>query len=92
MEKNVITQSVRGNGIVFVVRLVGVPVADKLFRAKHKHALVLVLVIFYHRKRRKGFAKTDAVRQNAAVVPLQFVDYGKGGVLLKIIQQIPYLA
>ena len=92
MEQNIVTQPVRGDGVVGVVRFIGDPVFPQLLRAENKHGFVAVLVVFDHRQRGKGLAETDAVRQDTAVVFFQLVDDCKHGVTLEIIEHVPNLA
>ena len=92
MKQHIIIQPVGGNGIVDIVVLIGIPVLRQLFGAENKYRLVPVFIIFYHGKGSKGFAQTNAVCQNTAVILLQLVNDGKNGIPLEVIEHIPDLA
>ena len=85
MEKNVITQAVCHQRIVFVVGLEGVPVVIELLWTKHKHGFVAVLVILDDRKSGEGFAETNGVGKDAAIILFEFVDDGKSSISLEVI-------
>ena len=92
MKQHIIIQSVGGNGIVDIVVLIGVPVLRQLFGAEDKYGFVSVLVILDDGKSGKGLAQTYAVCQDTTVILFQFVDNGKDGVPLKIIEHTPDFA
>ena len=85
MEKNVITQAVSHQRIVLVVGLEGVPVVIELLWTKHKHGFVAVLVILDDRKCGEGFAETNGVGKDAAIILFEFVDDGKSSIALEVI-------
>ena len=90
--KHIVAESVGSNRVVDIVVLIGVPVVRQLLGAKHQNGFVAVFVVFYNRKRSKGFAETDAVCKNTAVVFFQFIDNGKGCIALEIIEHSPDFA
>ena len=92
MEQNIVVQPVRCNRVIDIVVLVCIPVFSQLFRAKHQHRLVSIFVILYNCQRSKCFTKTDAISKDAAVVLFQFVDDGKHGIPLEIVQHTPDFA
>ena len=85
MEENVITQAVSHQRIVLVVGLEGVPVVIELLWTKHKHGFVAVLVILDDRKCGEGFAETNGVGKDAAIILFEFVDDGKSSIALEVI-------
>ena len=92
MVKNIVTESVSGNGVIDIVIFIGVPVVCQLLGAEHKNGLVAVFVVFNNCKCGKGFTKTNAVRKDAAVIFFKFIYDGKGSVLLEVIEHPPNLA
>ncbi len=92
MVKHVIAQSIGSYGIVDIVVLIGVPVVGQLFGAKNKNIFVAIFIVFNNGKCGKSFTKSYAVCKNAAIIFLQFVDDGKGCILLKVIQHTPNFA
>ena len=92
MEQNIVVQPVRCNRVIDIVVLVCIPVFSQLLRAKHQHRLVSIFVILYNCQRSECFTKTDAISKDAAVVLFQFVDDGKHGIPLEIVQHTPDFA
>ena len=90
MEQYVVAQTVACNRVVLIVGTKRLPVVVQLFRAKHKHALIAVLVILNNSKGCERLTKTYTVGKDATVVLLQFVDDGKGGIFLEVIELVPY--
>ena len=92
MIEHVIPQTILGDWVVDVIPFVGVPVLGQLFRAQDQDGFIAVFVVFDDCQGGEGLAQADAVRQDTAVVLFQFVDDGKGGVLLEVVEQVPNLA
>ena len=89
MEQNVVAQTVGGNRIVLVIGSESLPVFIQFLGAQYKHGLVAVLVIFDNCKCRECLSQTYTVRQDTTVVFLQFVDDGKSGIALEIVEFVP---
>ena len=64
----------------------------ELAGAQHQYPLVAQLKILDHRQSGIGFAQTDAIRQDAAVVISQLVNHAHGAILLELIESVPHLA
>ena len=92
MEQHIVAETVRRNGIVDVVSLVGVPVLRQFLGTEYQNRLVAVLVILYHSKSGKGLAEAHAVRKDTAVVFFQFIDNGESRIPLEIVEHIPNTA
>ena len=91
MIKHIVPESVGSNGVIDIVILISIPVICQFLGAKHKNGLVSVFVVFDNGKCGKGFTKTDAIRKDTAVVFFEFIDDGKGSVLLEIVEHPPNL-
>ena len=90
--KHIVAESIGSNRVVDIVVLIGVPVIRQLLGAEHQNRFVTVFVVFYNGKRCKGFAETDAVCKNTAVVFFKFVYDGESGILLEVVEHPPNLA
>ena len=91
MIQHIVPKPVGSNGVIDIVILISVPVVCQFLGAKHKNGLVSVFVVFNNGKGGKGFTKTDAIRKDTAVVFFEFIDDGKGSVLLEIVEHPPNL-
>ena len=89
MAQDVVVEAVLGENVGGQIGVVVEPVVRKLLGAQDQHRPIAQLVIFDHRQRGEGFAKADAVGQNAAVVRFQLVDDPGGGVALEVEQLVP---
>ena len=92
MIENVIAETVRRNGVIDIVILIGVPIVRQLLRTEDKDRLVPVLVVFDDCESSKGFTKANTIGKNATIELFQFVDDGKSGILLEIVEHAPNLA
>ena len=92
MEQHIVAQAVCGDGIVFVIVFICIPVLAKLFRAKNENVSVFAFVVFYYGKSREGFTQTNAIGKNTTVVLLQLIDNGKNCIALEVVKHIPYFA
>ena len=92
MVEYVIAQAIPGDGIVDIVGLIGHPVVAEFFGAKDQNPQVAVFVVFDDGQGGEGFAKTDTVRQDTAVILFQLADNGDHGVFLEGVQFVPDLA
>ena len=91
MKKNIIPQTVSGNGVVYIIILIGIPVVGQLFGAENQDILVPILVILNNRQSGEGLTETHTVSQDAAVEFFQFIDNRQGSILLVVKEQIPNL-
>ena len=85
MEEDVVAQTVASYRIVLVIGTESNPVLIQLFRAKHQHTLVAVLIILDDGKRCKGLSQSHTVGKNTAIVFLQLVDDGECRILLEVV-------
>ena len=92
MEKNIIPQTVSGNGVVYIIILIGIPVVGQLFGAENQNILVPILIILNNRQSSEGFAETHTISQDAPVELFQLIDNCQGSILLVIKEHIPNLA
>ena len=92
MIEYIVVQAIRSKWVVDVVVLVGVPVLSEFFRAEDEDVLVAVLIVFHDGKCGKCLAEADAVREDAAAICIEFVDDGKDGVALEVVEHAPYFA
>ena len=92
MEKNVVTQTVCGNGVVYIIIFIGVPVVGQLLGAENQNVLVPILVILNNRQSREGLTETDTISQDAAIELFQLIDDCQGCIFLIVKEQIPNLA
>ena len=92
MIQNVVTKSIAGDGVIYVIILICIPVVCEFLGAKNKHRLVAVLVIFYNGKCGEGFTKTDTIGKDTAVVLFKFVNDSKNSVFLEVVEHTPNLA
>ena len=92
MEKNIIPQTVCGNGVVYIIILIGIPVVGQLFGAENQDILVPILIILDNRQSSEGLTETHTVSQDAAVELFQFINNCQGSILLVVKEQIPNLA
>ena len=86
MIEHIVSQAILGNWVVDIIPFVGVPVLGQFLWAQDQDGFVAVFVVFDNRQGGEGLAQADAVRQNTAVVFFQFIDDGKDGILLEIIE------
>ena len=91
VEKHIVAQAVFLQRVVLVVALVGIPVVVQLLRAQDENGLIAVLVVLDDRKGGEGLSETYAVREDTAVVGFQLVDDGQCGILLEVVELVPYL-
>ena len=89
MEQNIIVQTVCGSGIIDIIVLICILVLCQLLKAQHKAGLISVFIAFHNGKGNECFTETYTIRQNTAVVFFKFIDNGKPGILLKIIEHAP---
>ena len=92
MKQNVIAQPVLCQRVVDEVSSVGHPVVLQLFGAQDEDVFVPAFVVFDYGQCGEGLTKTDAVREDAAVVLLQLVYDAQRRVPLEVVQLIPYHA
>ena len=74
MEKNIIPQTVSGNGVVYIIILIGIPVVGQLFGAENQDILVPILIILDNRQSSEGLTETHTVSQDAAVELFRFYE------------------
>ena len=74
MEKNIIPQTVSGNGVVYIIILIGIPVVGQLFGAENQNILVPILIILDNCQGSKGLTETNTVCQDAAVELFQLIN------------------
>ena len=91
MGENVVAKAVGDERIEQAVGFVNRPVLAQLFRTEHKHALVFQLEVFDDRQRLVGLTQANAIGDDAAVVPKNFVDGALHPVLLKLEERLPNL-
>jgi hypothetical protein len=87
--EHVVVEAIPGEEVGLEVAVVVQPVVGKLLRAEHQDGLVAQLVILDHRQRGEGFAKANAVGEDAAVIGFQLVDQASGGIALEVEQLLP---
>ena len=87
--ENVVIEAVGGEEVAAVIGLVECPVVAQALRHEHKHAVVAQLVVFDDGERFKRLAEADAVGNDAAAQPFQFVDGSDDAVPLKLVQLLP---
>ena len=86
MIKDIITQPICCDRIVHIVIFVSIPVVGQFFWTQNEYGFVPVFIIFDYCQGSKGFTKTNAVCQNAAIVFFQLANDCKHGIFLKIIK------
>jgi len=91
MIQHIVPQAVLGNGIVGQVAAEGDPVIAQFLGTEYQHRLVPVLVVLYYRQGGECFAESHTVGQDTAIELLQLVDDGQGGILLEVVELVPYL-
>ena len=89
--EDVVTETVLHQRIVAVLVAVDVPVLGELLRTQDEDGLVPAFVVLDHRQSRERLTETDAVRQDAPAVGLQFIDDGQCGIFLEWVEHIPDL-
>ena len=67
MVEDIIAETIRCDGVVHIVVLIGVPVVCQLFWTEHKDGFVSVLVVFDYCQSCKRLAKAYAVSEDTAV-------------------------
>ena len=90
MKQYIISQTVACNRVVLIVGPERLPVVVQLLGAKHQYALVAVLVILDNGKGGERLTQAYGVGKDAAVILFELVDDGQGGILLEVIEFVPY--
>ena len=87
--ENVVVEAVGGEEVAAVVGLVECPVVAQALGHQHQHAVVAKLVVFDDGESLEGFAEADAVGNDAAAQPFQFVDGPDDAVALELVELLP---
>ena len=87
--EHVVIEAVGGEKVAAVVRLVECPVVAQSLGHQHQHAVVAKFVVFDDGERLERFAEADAVGDDAAAQPFQFVDRPDDAVPLKLVELLP---
>ena len=87
--KHVVVEPVRREDVRRQIGVVVRPVLGELLRGEHQDRLVAQFVILDDRERGEGLSEANAVREDAAVVGLEFVDDAGGCVLLEVVEAVP---
>ena len=66
------------------------PVVTQALRAQHEDAVVALLVVLHDGERLVGLAQAHRVGDDAALVLLQLADGAHDGVLLEVVELVPY--
>jgi hypothetical protein len=82
--ENVVIEAVGGEEVAAVISLVECPVVAQALRHEHKHTVIAQLVVFDDGERLERLAEADAVGNDAAAQPFQFVDGPDNAVALKL--------
>ena len=87
--EDIVVETVFGKDICFEVGVVIEPVFRKLLGAENQYRFIAEFIVFDDSQCRKCFSQPHTIRQNTAVVRLQFVDDTCGGIFLKIVEFLP---
>src|SRR5664279_51172 len=90
MIEHVIVESIRGQDIPAIVRLVDGPVVPQPLRTKDQHTVVAQLMILDDGQSLERLAQSDAVGEDAAAKSVQLVDGSHGAVALELVELLPY--
>ena len=90
MAEHIIIEPILGKNISLEVSVIVQPVIGKLFGTQYQNGAVAQFVVFNDRKSGEGFAESDAVSQNAAIVGFELVDNTGCCISLEIEKLFPY--